>query len=401
VNLTALVSSPAGVAVTGTVTFTAVGPTTTVTVVTPVTGGSAVASIPNLAGGDWTVTAALAGTGGFLDASAAGSFAVRPDVPVGQSTVDEYAAAAGNAVTVYAADGSVVSTATPFSAAESPGGVRVAVADVNGDTVPDLIAGTAPGGAAAVRVIDGATGRTLYSWSVFENFTGGVYVAAGDLNGDGRSEVVVTPDQGGGPRVLVLDGATGGRLAGCLGITDPNFRGGARAAVGDLNRDGTADILVSAGFGGGPRVAGFDGKSIGAGKTPAKLFNDFFLFEQGLRNGAFVALGDIDGDGYADVIGGGGPGGAPRVFALSGHDLVTAGTFTPLANFYAGPADLRGGIRVAAKDLDGDGLADLVTGSGDGGGLSVYTNAALRSADPRPVGGLDLIENLLDGVQVG
>src|SRR5436309_983172 len=77
-----------------------------------------------------------------------------------------------------------------------------------------------------------------------------------------------------------------------------------------------------AGCGGGPRLAVFGGASLGAGRTPAKLFGDRFVFEQTLRNGVFVAAGDVDGDGFADVVVGGGPGGGPRVFALSGRDLL-------------------------------------------------------------------------------
>ena len=52
------------------------------------------------------------------------------------------------------------------------------------------------------------------------------------------------------------------------------------------------------------------------------MFGDFFAFEQTLRNGVFVAAGDLDGDGFAEVIAGGGPGGGPRVLALSGTDLL-------------------------------------------------------------------------------
>jgi hypothetical protein len=252
-----------------------------------------------------------------------------------------------------------------------------------------------------VRAFDGRTGAELFRLQPFEGaFTGGVFVAAGDLTGDGRSEIVVTPDMGGGPRVLVFDGRDGRPLASFLGIQDDSFRGGARVAVGDLNRDGVADLLVSAGFGGGPRVAGFDGTTV-AGPAPRKLFDDFFLFDTDLRNGAYVAVGDVDGDGYGAVIGGAGPGGAPRVLALSGRMLVTAGAVVPLADFFAGPTDLRGGVRVAAKELDGDRRADLVTGSGDTGAVRVYSNAALLSPDPRPALSTDIVPGLLPGVHVG
>ncbi|WP_202920290.1 Ig-like domain-containing protein [Urbifossiella limnaea] len=394
-----LVSHTAGVPVSGTVTVTLSGPGGSFTQTVPALG--AAVAFTGVPAGGYAVTAAFAGTGGFLDSTGTAGVTVLPALPKGQNSTGVYAAVTGSTVTLFEADGSVRGTVQPFTRDESPFGVRVAVADVTGDGVPDVIAGTAPGVPAAVRVLDGVTGATLFSRDVFEGFTGGVYVAAGDMNGDGKSEIVVTPDQGGGARVLVFDGATGTQLASFFGIQDPNFRGGARVAVGDLNADGVADLLVSAGFGGGPRVAGYDGASVAAGQEPKKLFNDFFLFAPDLRDGVFVTVGDVDGDGYGDVIGGAGPGGAPRVLTLSGFDLVTSNTLTPVANFFAGPTTLRGGVQVTAKDFDGDGRTDLVTGSGDTGAVFVYGNAALNAADPQADGGLDMLPGLLPGVRVG
>jgi hypothetical protein len=129
---------------------------------------------------------------------------------------------------------------------------------------------------------------------------------------------------------------------------------------------------VSAGFGGGPRIAVFNGRELAAGYQ-TRLTHDFFLFEETLRNGAYVAAGDVDGDGYADVIGGGGPGGGPRVYALSGLDLITSGAdgARAVANFFGGDQANRGGARVVARDLDGDRRADLVVGDGTGAGSRV------------------------------
>ena len=308
-------------------------------------------------------------------------------------------------VTTIAPDGTVVGATTVFDPSFT-GGVRVIRADVNGDGVEDTIVGTGPGIATQVRVLDGKTGAELFSFSPFEaSFTGGVFLAAGDLNGDGKAEVIVTPDQGGGPRVLVFNGADGSVLADFFGIDDPNFRGGARAAVGDLNGDGTLDLLVAAGFGGGPRVAGFDGQSIAA-NAPVKLFNDFFVFEQTLRNGVFITAGDLDGDGFADVIVGGGPGGGPRVFAVSGKDLVQSGSdnLVQVANFFAGDPDNRGGVRVAVKNLDGDTNADLVVGDGTGAGsrVTAYAGSTIPTAGTPPeLFALDAFADFPGGVFVG
>jgi uncharacterized delta-60 repeat protein len=305
----------------------------------------------------------------------------------------------------------------------SPVVARVAVADVTGDGVPDYVGGSGPGGGPRVVVIDGKTGARVADFFAFEpGFTGGVFVAAADLDGDGKAEVVVTPDQGGGPVVAVYSGAklaagaTGNaaQLARFFGIDDPAFRGGARPAVGDVNGDGTTDLVVSAGFLGGPRIAVFDGRSVVAGaSSPVKLLPDFFAFEPGLRNGAFVAAGDVTGDGFADLAFGGGPGGAPRVRVFSGQGLLAAGGFASLddvpaaqlANFFAGDASLRGGVRLALKDADGDGKAALVTGSGEGepSRVRVFKSANLL-ANPSPAADQELDPfgaTLADGVFVG
>jgi hypothetical protein len=256
------------------------------------------------------------------------------------------------------------------------GGVRVAAADVNGDGVPDLVAGTGPGVTAEVRVVDGATGRLLFAGRPFESFTGGVFVAAGDMDGDGRAEFAVSPDEGGGPRVIIYSGAGFRQTISFFGIDDAAFRGGARVGMADMNGDGRADLLVSAGFLGGPRVAGFEGSALMTG-SQRKLFNDFFAFEPGLRNGVYLAGGDVNGDGVADLVVGAGPGGAPRVSVFDGAALRTNQVVT-VASFFTGNTESRGGVRVAVADADGDGLADVVTGEADGPTVNVFYGKNLK-----------------------
>jgi hypothetical protein len=283
------------------------------------------------------------------------------------------------------------------------GGVRVAAADFNGDGTEDMVVGTGPGIATQVRILDGKTKAELFTINPFEaSFTGGVFVAAGDVTGDGKADLVITPDEGGGPRVRIFNGTDFKQVADFFGIEDPDFRGGARAAVADVTGDGVGDLLVAAGFGGGPRIAVFDGTSLGTA-TPTKPFGDFFVFEDTLRNGVFIASGDLNGDGFAEVIAGGGPGGGPRVFALSGKDLL-GGTQTQLANFFAGDTENRGGIRVTAKDLDGDNRADLVVGDGTGAGSRVtgYLGATIPADGTPPEDfALDAFTGFTGGVFVG
>jgi len=286
------------------------------------------------------------------------------------------------------------------------GGARVSSGDVNGDGVVDVITVSGPGTSVQIKVFDGITGNEIRSILAYEaTFLGGGYIASADINRDGFADMIVSPDQGGSSRIRIFDGKTGDVLADFLGIEDPDFRGGARVSTGDLNGDGWADLLVGAGFGGGPRIAGFDGRSMAGGNSPVKLFNDFFVFEQTLRNGVFLAAGDFNGDGASDLIVGGGPGGGPRVQIFSGRDLTGPnGTqFRELANFFAGDILERGGVRITAKDLDGDGFSDLVSGTGDDAGsiVRIYRGSAMQDGTADLENAFQVFPALKGGIFVG
>ena len=308
--------------------------------------------------------------------------------------------------------------AASASAAVAPFGplgveLRTAAADVDGDGLADLVLVTSPGTPIRVAVVSGADNRTVLV-APFDpfggNFTGGGFVAAADLDGDGKAEFVVTPDQGGGPRVSAFSLAGGGAAAvraNFFGIDDAGFRGGARAALGDVNRDGRPDLAVSAGFLGGPRTALFDGATLLS--TPTRLVGDFFAFPgtdaTTLRNGVYVAVGDVDGDGFAELVFGGGPGGAPRVFVLSGAVVsagnVAAAQANPVANFFvAGNSSDRSGVRVAVKPAAGGGVLVAGSGAGELGRARVYV-VAPAGGEPAGADVYDLGGVLAAGVFVG
>jgi len=223
------------------------------------------------------------------------------------------------------------------------GGVRVAVGDVNGDGFSDLIAGAGPGGGPHVKVFDGSqlekgNPALLNSFSAFEEtFRGGVNVAAGDVDGDGRAEVVVGADVGGGSHIKVITAADGSVKSSFFAF-DPSFRGGVRVASGDIDGDGADELVAGAGPGGGPHVKVFSGAG-------AQL-HAFTAFEPTFRGGIYVAAGDLDGDGVAEVIAGSGPGGGPHVKVFSGAGALQN-------SFFAYASTVRTGVRVGVGDPTG------------------------------------------------
>ncbi len=297
------------------------------------------------------------------------------------------------------------------------GTVRTAFADVNADAILDLIAVTGPGAPLRLAVVSGFDFATYLIPPIDpfgDNFTGGGFVAAGNIDGIGGAEIVVTPDQGGGPRVSVfsLIGLTPILRSNFFGIEDPNFRGGARPAVGDFNADAFEDVAIAAGPGGGPRVAIYNGRTFFASTPPLRLVDDFFAFpepsSQNLRNGVYIAAGDINADLFSDLVIGAGTGGAPRVIAMSGRLLTLGGAGAAqndlVSSFFAGDPNTRGGIRVAAKPTGIGARAEIVTGSGINlpSQVRAYFGQPIPRGEPAQFQAIDPYRVVLaDGIYVG
>jgi hypothetical protein len=93
----------------------------------------------------------------------------------------------------------------------------------------------------------------------------------------------------------------------------------------------------------------------------------FYAYDPQFAGGVNVAAGDIDGDGLDDIITGAGASGGPHVKVFSGA------SGEEIRSFHAYDPQFAGGVTVAAADFDGDQLAEIVTGAGLGGGPHVKT----------------------------
>ncbi len=206
----------------------------------------------------------------------------------------------------------------------------------------------------------------LAQWAAYGVYRHGVNVACGDLDGDGTAEVVTGPGPGPvfGPHVRgwELDGTP---LAGVNYIAYGTLKYGVNVACGDIDGDGFDEIVTGAGPGAvfGPHVRGWNYD--GSASTTALPEVSFFAYGT-LKYGVNVACGDLDGDGFDEIVSGAGPGAVfgPHVRAWNWDG---DGSVIPIQGIsYFAYGTLKWGVNVACGDLDGDGMDEIVTGPGPG-----------------------------------
>lgn len=135
------------------------------------------------------------------------------------------------------------------------------------------------------------------------------------------------------------------------------FRGGASVAAGEFDGNAaTRELITAAGPGGGPHVRIFS--------EDGELLKQFMVFHTDFRGGVDVASGDVDADGIDEII---------VVPLSSANPIVRVYSYNGvlLSEFFAYAESFKKGLRIAAADLNGDGIAEIVTGAGPGGGPHV------------------------------
>lgn len=314
-------------------------------------------------------------------------FGAKQDNPSGNTNA--------GSVYVYDDDGATLLAQYDGAAAYENMGESVAAGDVDGDGKPEIIIGawqTSPGGlykAGSVYVYDDDLTTLLFQIDgAVESTCIGNSVAAGDVDGDGKAEIIIgakNADPGGntnagGVYIYDDDGTT--LLAQMDGANTTDNLGSSVASAGDVDADGKDEILIG--------VPGFNSST-----GRAYLYDDDGItvlaqydgVEAGSQlGGAVSSAGDVDGDGKAEILIG-----APGTYnsVLGRAYLYDDNGTTLLAQIDgASNSDLLGGAVASAGDVDGDGNAEIAIGAyGSVNSVYLYDNdgATLLSQIEGPV----------------
>ena len=217
-------------------------------------------------------------------------------------------------------------------------GIKIAVADLYNDKSPEIIVSAAENGGAQIRVFDNL-GFVYFSFFAFDDKERhGANVTVGDVNGDSQKEIIVGAGYGKEAIIKIFDNYS--NFLGQFYAYEKEFKGGVNVLAVDLDNNGIDEIVTAPYVGKEPRVKIFDQKGT--------LINQFLAYPAGFWGGVNLAKGDLDKDGWQEIITGAGYSGSAhvRIFDSQGTPKINPKLFI-FDNF-------KGGISVAGGDLNND-----------------------------------------------
>jgi hypothetical protein len=252
----------------------------------------------------------------------------------------------------------------------------LAVGNLDGASGPDVVVANANSGTISVLLHDAAIANAQLQSANNINVGGIPYdVAVGDLNNDGLPDIAVADASSRNNALIVRRGATPGSFdaAAPIAVGNPTTA----VAIGDLNGDGRADLAVaSIASGGAGTVSVFFQSTITAG-----AFSGRFDVAAGTEPLA-LRIGDLNNDGRPDLVvaneGPGSNGTGTAGVSVMLQSATTAGQFHAPTTY----ATARGSVAVAVGDLNNDGFVDLAVAST--GGSSRGTVSVLLQDTTRP-----------------
>lgn len=218
--------------------------------------------------------------------------------------------------------------------------LNIAIGNLDGDPAPEFITSPGKGNGAHIKVYERNMTETANQFFAYsEQFTGGSDVAAGDVDGDGIDEIITSAGVGGGPHIKAFK--TNGQLVASFYAYDQSFTGGVSVAAGDVDGDGIDEIITGTGIGGGPHVRIF--------KANGVELTGFYAYHPNFYGGVDVSAGDTSGDGKAEIVVGAGPGGGPHVQTLAYNSSTKQ--VSVVSSFYAYEPQVTSGVKVSAGNV--------------------------------------------------
>lgn len=228
------------------------------------------------------------------------------------------------------------------------GGGFIATGDINKDGKDEIVVGAGPGGGPRVRVFD-KKGRCLLDFMAFENdFRGGVDVAVGNIDGKGKEEIIVSKATQGQAWIKVFRGKK--QIKSFLALTELHY-GGASVASGNVYGGEKDEIIVGSGLGSKAHVKVFTGK----GKFTGQIF---WPFEDSYKGGIDVAVGNFDGGKGSEIAISKARFSNARIKVYKANKEKTI-----LGQFDAYSASFQEGANISAGDVDKDGFDEIIVGA--------------------------------------